>query len=163
MTAKSLNVVLCWHMHQPYYREGLKGAYHLPWVYLHGIKDYSDMAAHLERHPEMRAGGELCPRCCWNSWMTMRNNLTPLLKHGKPTQDHMLNLLSGVERIPSDVASRLRIVQDCQRCHAPRMIHPYPAFHRLLRMIGATDEAGWAVLSCSGTWVICPSSIFSIS
>ncbi|MHB1145160.1 MAG: hypothetical protein ACYCZS_09705, partial [Thiobacillus sp.] len=40
MTAKSLNVVLCWHMHQPYYREGLKGAYHLPWVYLHGIKDY---------------------------------------------------------------------------------------------------------------------------
>ena len=60
MTAK-LNVVLCWHMHQPYYREGLKGAYHLPWVYLHGIKDYSDMAAHLERYPLMRAVVNFAP------------------------------------------------------------------------------------------------------
>jgi len=42
-------------MHQPYYREGLNGKYHLPWVYLHGIKDYTDMAAHLENHPDMRA------------------------------------------------------------------------------------------------------------
>ena len=60
-TTKSLNVVLCWHMHQPYYREGLKGAYHLPWVYLHGIKDYSDMAAHLERYPAMRAVVNFAP------------------------------------------------------------------------------------------------------
>jgi len=76
--------------------------------------------------------------------------LDALLKHGKPTQDHMLNLLAGVERIPSDFASRLRIVQDCQRCHAPRMIYPYPAFNRLLRMIGATDEA--AVGSTTLQW-----------
>ena len=27
----------------------------LPWVYLHAIKDYTDMAAHLERHPQMRS------------------------------------------------------------------------------------------------------------
>ena len=59
--ATQLNVVLCWHMHQPYYREGLAGAYHLPWVYLHGIKDYSDMAAHLERHPTMRAVVNFAP------------------------------------------------------------------------------------------------------
>ncbi len=141
MTAESLNVVLCWHMHQPYYREGLKGAYHLPWVYLHGIKDYSDMAAHLERHPAMRAVVNFAP-VLLEQLDDYGRQLDALLKQGKPTQDHMLNLLSGAERIPSDVASRMRIVQDCQRCHAPRMIHPYPAFHRLLRMIGATDSAG---------------------
>ena len=138
-TAKSLNVVLCWHMHQPYYREGLKGAYHLPWVYLHGIKDYSDMAAHLERYPAMRTVVNFAP-VLLEQLDDYAQQLDVLLKHGKPTQDHMLNLLSGVERIPSDAASRLRIVRDCQRCNAVRMIHPYPAFHRLLSMIGVTDE-----------------------
>ena len=139
MTAKSLNVVLCWHMHQPYYREGLKGAYHLPWVYLHGIKDYSDMAAHLERYPAMRAVVNFAP-VLLEQLDDYAQQMDALLKQGKPTQDHMLNLLSGIERIPSDAASRLRIVQDCQRCNAPRMIHPYPAFTRLLHMIGDTSE-----------------------
>ena len=142
MTAKSLNVVLCWHMHQPYYREGLKGAYHLPWVYLHGIKDYSDMAAHLERYPAMHAVVNFAP-VLLEQLDDYAQQLDVLLRHGKPTQDHMLNLLSGIERIPSDAASRQRIIQDCQRCHAPRMIQPYPAFHRLVRMTAAA-EAGSA-------------------
>ncbi|HEY0664349.1 MAG TPA: glycoside hydrolase family 57 protein, partial [Thiobacillaceae bacterium] len=143
--AEPLNVVLCWHMHQPYYREGLKGAYHLPWVYLHGIKDYSDMAAHLERHPAMRAVVNFAP-VLLEQLDDYAQQLDALLKRGKPTQDHMLNLLAGIERIPSDKASRLRIFQDCQRCHAPRMIHPYPAFHRMLRMICPSGDAGDAVL-----------------
>ncbi len=138
MTAKPLNVVLCWHMHQPYYREGLKGAYHLPWVYLHGIKDYSDMAAHLERYPDMHAVVNFAP-VLLEQMDDYAQQLDVLLKHGKPTQDHMLNLLSGVERIPSDAGSRQRIVQDSQRCHAPRMIQPYPAFSRLVRMTSSAE------------------------
>ncbi|MDP2266872.1 MAG: glycoside hydrolase family 57 protein, partial [Thiobacillus sp.] len=114
--------------------EGLKGAYHLPWVYLHGIKDYSDMAAHLERYPDMRAVVNFAP-VLLEQLDDYAQQLDVLLKHGKPTQDHMLNLLSGIERIPSDLASRQRIVQDCQRCNAPRMIHVHPPFHRLVRMV----------------------------
>jgi alpha-amylase/alpha-mannosidase (GH57 family) len=139
--AESLNVVLCWHMHQPYYREGLDGPYRLPWVYLHGIKDYSDMAAHLERYPGMRAVVNFVP-VLLEQLDDYAQQLDTLLKQGRPTQDSMLNLLAGAEPIPADPESRLRIIRDCQRCHAPRMIHPYPAFHRLLRLIGATDEAG---------------------
>ncbi len=141
MTAKTLNVVLCWHMHQPYYREGLKGACHLPWVYLHGIKDYSDMAAHLERYPAMRAVVNFAP-VLLEQLDDYAQQLDRMLKSGVPTQDHMLNFLGGIEPIPTDAVARLTLIQACQRCHAPRMIHPYPAFHRLLRMIGATDEAG---------------------
>ena len=32
-----------------------RGEFTLPWVYLHALKDYTDMAAHLERHPRVRA------------------------------------------------------------------------------------------------------------
>ena len=45
---RRLRVVLCWHMHQPQYREPMSGEYLAPWSYLHGLKDYTDMAAHLE-------------------------------------------------------------------------------------------------------------------
>ena len=50
-----LPVVLMWHMHQPQYRDALSGEYVLPWTYLHALKDYSDMAAHLEQNEAARA------------------------------------------------------------------------------------------------------------
>ena len=56
-----LQVVFCWHMHQPYYKGAGKSDYHLPWVYLHGIKDYADMAAHLEDNPEAKAVVNFAP------------------------------------------------------------------------------------------------------
>ena len=42
-------------MHQPDFRDAATGRFRLPWVYLHAAKDYVDMAAHLERHPAVRA------------------------------------------------------------------------------------------------------------
>lgn len=52
---KQLNLVLLWHMHQPDYRDYATGEFFLPWVYLHAIKDYTDMAYHLEAHPQVKA------------------------------------------------------------------------------------------------------------
>ncbi len=138
--AEPLNVVLCWHMHQPYYREGLDGAYRLPWVYLHGIKDYSDMAAHLEDHPAMRVVVNFVP-VLLEQLDDYAAQLDALLKHGRATQDPMLNLLAGSEPIPADPAKRLRIIRDCQRAHAPRMIQPHAAFARLLELGGNGEEA----------------------
>ncbi|MDR3393272.1 MAG: glycoside hydrolase family 57 protein [Sulfuriferula sp.] len=142
MIDSRLNVVLCWHMHQPYYRKGLAGEYQLPWVYLHGIKDYSDMAAHLERYPQMRAVVNFAP-VLLEQLDDYAQQIGRFLEFGTPTQDRMLNLLAGAEPIPSSVEGRWQLVHDCQRCHAPRMIHPYPAFSRLLQMIGATDDVGF--------------------
>jgi len=53
--APRLPVILLWHMHQPQYKDALTGQYALPWTYLHAIKDYTDMAAHLEGNPAARA------------------------------------------------------------------------------------------------------------
>jgi len=68
--------------------------------------------------------------------------LTHFLHDGRAMQDRLLNLLAGAEPIPKDKDARRELVADCQRCHAPRMIHPYPAFQRLLKIIGATDDVG---------------------
>lgn len=43
----TLDLIFVWHMHQPDYCDHARGEFTLPWVYLHALKDYSDMAAHI--------------------------------------------------------------------------------------------------------------------
>jgi len=40
---KKLRLCFLWHMHQPYYKDDLDGSYQMPWVYLHGLKDYYEL------------------------------------------------------------------------------------------------------------------------
>jgi len=64
MSADSpLNIVLCWHMHQPQYCDQISGTYQLPWTYLHATKDYIDMAAHLEAVPEQQGTAHGAGQC----------------------------------------------------------------------------------------------------
>ena len=60
-TKKRLEVAFLWHMHQPYYKDPLTGKYHMPWVRLHGIKDYFPMAALLEKFDNVKASFNLVP------------------------------------------------------------------------------------------------------
>lgn len=48
-------------MHQPYYKDPVKGEYALPWTYLHAVKDYFDMAAIVDDTPGARAVFNLVP------------------------------------------------------------------------------------------------------
>ena len=46
---KKLYLSLLWHQHQPYYKNDSDGRFYMPWVYLHALKDYYEMAAHVEK------------------------------------------------------------------------------------------------------------------
>jgi ADP-glucose type glycogen/starch synthase len=59
--AKALNIAFVWHMHQPFYKDQLNDTYELPWVRLHGIKDYYDMAAILDQYPKIHQTFNLVP------------------------------------------------------------------------------------------------------
>src|SRR5437899_4944561 len=54
-------VTFLWHQHQPYYPDDVAGVNSMPWVRLHGIKDYYGMALHLLEFPEMRCTINLVP------------------------------------------------------------------------------------------------------
>ncbi len=56
-----LSVIFLWHMHQPYYKDLVTGRYAMPWVRLHGIKDYYDMAHILREFPRVRQNFNLVP------------------------------------------------------------------------------------------------------
>jgi len=50
-----------WHQHQPYYPDDVAGENPMPWVRLHGVKDYYGMALHLLEYPEMACTINLVP------------------------------------------------------------------------------------------------------
>ncbi|MBI4974316.1 MAG: glycoside hydrolase [Candidatus Omnitrophica bacterium] len=58
---KRLDVAFIWHMHQPYYKDVITGKYLMPWVRLHGVKDYFPMAALVEKFENVKATFNMVP------------------------------------------------------------------------------------------------------
>jgi alpha-amylase/alpha-mannosidase (GH57 family) len=57
-----LYLAIIWHQHQPlYFKDPETGIYEKPWVRLHAAKDYVDMAAILEKYPDIQATFNLTP------------------------------------------------------------------------------------------------------
>jgi alpha-amylase/alpha-mannosidase (GH57 family) len=136
--SKKLNLVLCWHMHQPWYRETQDGEFRLPWVYLHALKDYVDMAAHLETHPRMRCVVNFTP-VLLEQLDDYAAQFKAFLKSGERFADPLLNLLAGIDPIPAETAARSEIVQACRRAHAPLMIDVYPRFKAQFDLVMTPD------------------------
>ncbi len=49
-----LNLAFIYHMHQPYYKNILTNEADVPWVRLHGVKDYVDMVQMLGKTPGLK-------------------------------------------------------------------------------------------------------------
>ena len=56
-----IKIAILWHMHQPLYRNPYTRKFELPWVRLHGLKDYYGMVALLEDFPGVKATYNLVP------------------------------------------------------------------------------------------------------
>lgn len=62
-----LYVAFIWHQHQPLYKSrtaqitSTEGQYRLPWVRLHGTKDYLDLVLLLENYPKLHQTVNLVP------------------------------------------------------------------------------------------------------
>ena len=119
---------LYWHMHQPDYRDIVSNEYVLPWTYLHAIKDYSDMAFHLEANPAARVTFNFVPILLEQledySQQFKQNNI----------RDPLLALL--VETNLADISHEKChfLVQSCFKSHHEKMLSPFPHYQRLLQL-----------------------------
>src|SRR6476660_7439471 len=116
----ALPVVLMWHMHQPQYRDALTGQYVLPWTYLHAIKDYTDMAAHLEANPAARAVVNFTPVLI-EQLQELSERIAGHLAFGNPLPDPVLGLL-GPGSVTHAPAERLALMQACLRAQRKQMV-----------------------------------------
>jgi alpha-amylase/alpha-mannosidase (GH57 family) len=143
--AARLPVVLLWHMHQPQYRDALSGEYVLPWTYLHAIKDYTDMAAHLEDNPAARAVVNFTPLLL-EQLEQIAASVDAHLTHGAHLPDPVLALLSSAP-VPADPAARLTLLRACLRAQRTNLIERFPAYvelAELAKVLGTPERIGYA-------------------
>ena len=140
-----LPVVLLWHMHQPQYRDALTGEYTLPWTYLHAIKDYTDMAAHLEANAAARAVVNFTP-ILLEQLDELSRRIGAHLQHGEPLPDPVLALL-GPEPLPERGAERVALLRACLRAQRKSMIErfgPYLELATIAETLATPERAVYA-------------------
>ncbi|HET7198782.1 MAG TPA: glycoside hydrolase family 57 protein [Burkholderiales bacterium] len=124
--ARPLTLVLLWHMHQPEYRDYASGEFRQPWVYLHAMKDYSDMAWHLENHPGIRAVVNLTPVL-----LDQLEDYAGQFAAGRP-RDPLLRLLARPEGEALAEAERDFIVEHCFGTNEDAPPQPFAAAYKHL-------------------------------
>jgi len=135
-TPRMLDLVLVWHMHQPDYRDPATGEYRAPWVYLHALKDYADMAAHLEAKPAMRAVVNIVPVL-----LEQLEDYAAQFAAGA-LRDPLLRLLAKPVAAAYSAEERALVFGQCFHANHAQLIAPYPAYRRLHDLaLAAGDDA----------------------
>jgi alpha-amylase/alpha-mannosidase (GH57 family) len=108
-------------MHQPFYKDMVTGEYVLPWVRLHAIKDYYDMAAILDGFPSIKQTFNLVP--------SLLEQLEDYVS-GSAMDKH----LKVSMKKPSDLSyeEKIFILQNFFMANWETMVNPYKRYQELL-------------------------------
>ena len=125
-------------MHQPSYRAA-DGQYRQPWVYLHAIKDYADMAWHLEHAPGARATVSFAPVL-----VEQLDDYRAQFESGEFRDPLLRDLQRGDADTPE---RRRRLCYEVCRANFERMVRRYPAYERVLPSCRVRGVGRRAVIS----------------
>ena len=130
-------VAFVWHMHQPYYVDRATMTTPLPWVRLHGIKAYYDMAVLAEAFPEVRQTFNLTPSLVAQILELVEGRVTDRYRE--------VTLTPPADLSPLD---RVFVLQHFFMAHWDSMIKPAARYWSLLLKRGVTvDPAQWAAVT----------------
>ena len=125
----AVNLAFVWHQHQPYYPDRVGGENPMPWVRLHGTKDYWGMAWHIKEVPEFRCTINLVPSL-----------LEQLIAYtdGGASDRHL-----DVTRTPADGLSEADarfLLDQFFMANYDNMIRPYPRYAELHQKRAASSD-----------------------
>ena len=125
-----LRVVVLWHQHQPFYKDLVTGEYRLPWVRLHGLKDYYGMVKLLDEFPQVHQTFNLVPSL-----------LTQIQDYVAGTaRDPFLQVAAKPAKDLSPEERRFAL-QYLFQANPVNMIGRYPRYHELWERYRATGDS----------------------
>ena len=138
-----LYVALIWHQHQPLYKSrtaisNYGGKYRLPWVRLHGTKDYLDLVLILEKYPQLHQTVNLVPSLI----LQLEEYAT-----GEAMDAHLALTLTPEEQLTRE--QKQFIIDYFFDANHHTMIDPYPRYRELYQQ---KQEAGKAW--CLENWTL---------
>jgi alpha-amylase/alpha-mannosidase (GH57 family) len=121
MTDNPLYIAFVWHMHQPHYKDPFTDVYRLPWVRLHGTKDYLDMLETVKEFPEIKQNFNLVP-----SLLEQLNDYT----ENNATDAYLDTSRKKVSDLTHD--EKVFILESFFLANWETMIKPFPRYYELL-------------------------------
>lgn len=123
-----VSLAILWHQHQPYYPDDVAGDVLMPWVRLHGTKDYIGMALHLLEAPDFHCTINLVPSL-----------LVQLQRYVEGGSDRHLDISRApADSLPEDDA--VYLLDHFFMANADSMIRPWARYRELLQQRGSTTE-----------------------
>lgn len=115
---RPLRIAILWHQHQPYYKSG--NEFILPWVRLHGIKDYYDLPELLHSFPRVKQTFNIVPAM-----------IAQIDEYSNGTADDSVRRLARIEADKLTDADKNAILKSFFIANDENMIHPNPRFNEL--------------------------------
>lgn len=120
-----MNVVILWHMHQPYYVNPVTKQALMPWVRLHAVKGYLDMVDLLEKVPEVKVNFNFTPVLVRQIEEFVRGDVADLWLEWSRKPAEAL-----------DDEEKRRILENFFKINWETLVHPYPRYAELLKKRG---------------------------
>jgi alpha-amylase/alpha-mannosidase (GH57 family) len=149
--SEKIKLALLWHMHQPFYKDPLRGVQEMPWVRLHALKDYWGMVAMLEEFPRAHVTFNVVPSLLSQIEDFVANpDIDPLFTLAFQPVSALTD-----EMKHSMLENFFQANYDCQIARFPRFEELYQRFRvpsgstsvPILRQFGAQDLLDLQVLS----------------
>jgi Alpha-amylase/alpha-mannosidase len=118
-----LKLLFIWHQHQPYYKND--GTFVLPWVRMHGIKDYWDMVRILDDFPLIKQTFNFTP--------SLILQLSEYLVKGAKDRAQILSEKPALDLTLED---RIELLKTFFSANLERMIRRYPRYIELFEKRG---------------------------
>ncbi len=141
MTPESnkLKVAFLWHMHQPYYLNPETNKFMMPWVRLHGLKDYLDMPL---------LAGKYGVKFTFNLVPSLLDQIE-MYCQGYIDRHQELTKIEARELSPD---MKKEILNSFFDAHYPTMINPYTRYRQLYRKLescGSDNDLAVEIFSTS--------------
>lgn len=113
-----LKIAILWHQHQPFYKK--EHEFLMPWVRLHGTKDYYDLPALLKDFPKIRQTINLAPSL-----------LIQLEEYIAGTTEDAAQRLTKIPAQKLHISEKEELLKSFFMCNVETMVLPYERFKEL--------------------------------
>lgn len=134
--AKKLSIAFYWHMHQPVYQLTSGGDYLMPWVRLHAVKDYLDMALWTKKFDKLKLNFNFVPIL-----------VDSIIDYGEKGAHDIHSRMTVTPENKLKQEDKIFILNNFFDANYQTMILSNPEYHRLYQIVQAEGTSDTSILT----------------
>ena len=134
--SKKLSIAFYWHMHQPVYQLSPTGDFLMPWVRLHAVKDYLDMALWAKKFDKLKLNFNFVPVL-----------INAIINYGENEAHDIHSRLTITPQDELTNEDKIFILNNFFDANYQTMILANPEYHRLYQIVQASGTEDTSIFS----------------